>query len=132
MSFKSFLFKNINVNVNDDAFDGKIDPTQYDKDTNTIIVKSDYDIKNDPEGWMQHEKMHHLLNLKNVKDDGKIYPKNNIEKFAYISQFKLLKKRGHSLKDITNIKKFPTLATKFSKYNGEYAPTLIEYWKLAK
>jgi len=114
------------VVVNDASFEGKTDPTQYSNEDGVIYVKSSYDTKEDPEGWMVHEYKH--SEMRNVPDDGKEYPTNNIESEAYKAQFKFLAGRGKTLQDIQDPKQFPTLAPKFTKYNGEYAPILIKYW----
>jgi hypothetical protein len=114
--------------VDDSLFEGKSDPTQYDYQTNTILVKSSYDVETDPEGWIVHESIHHKL--KDVKDDGKPYPTNNIEKEAYMAQFKVLSERGHFLYEIKDVNIFPTLSLKFK--NEEYVKTLEKYWRWAK
>ena len=39
----------------------KEDPTEYDISKDTIRVRSTYDIDNDPEGWIVHERIHAYL-----------------------------------------------------------------------
>jgi len=131
MSFIQYLLENrVKIKVEDSAFEGKSDPTQYDKETNTILIKSSMKnkIKSDPEGWMVHEYKH--AELRNIKDDGKEYPTNNIEREAYKAQFKYLKGKGFKFEDLFDNNKFPTLSLKLTKYNGEYEPILRKYWEL--
>jgi len=117
--------------VDNKQFEGKSDPTQYSIEDDIIYVKSNYNIHKDVEGWIIHEYEH--SKQKNVKDDKKEYPYNNIERMAYIAQFKWLKKTGKALtfNDIQDKKKFPTLSLKFIKYNGAWKEILKKYWELA-
>lgn len=131
MRFEEHYLKETKIIVKDDAFEGKTDPTQYSYDDKVIQVKSTYDYKNDPEGWIVHEEKHAELDRKNVKDDGKDYPTNNIEREAYIAQFKALKKRGMIYKDLFDKKKFPTLFIKLTKHNGSFESILRKYWENA-
>lgn len=112
------------------GFEGKIDPTQYNSKENIIYVKPSYNQKSDPEGWMVHEYSHADSNAKGIKDDNKQYPTNNIEILAYTKQFKWLKETGkcRKFKDLKDVKKFPTLAQKFTRYDGEYEPILKKCW----
>jgi hypothetical protein len=97
--------------VTNKGFDGKTDPTQYSIDKNIIYVKPSYDIPNDNEGWMVHEFAHSNFN---IADDGKDYPYNNTEKYAYTKQFNFLK-HSKGINDFDELKdssKFPTLSIK--------------------
>lgn len=78
--------------------EGKNDPTEYSSEDKVVRVRDDYDYKSDPHGWMRHELMHYLQNIKGVEDDQKPYPQNKIERAAYMHQFKYLQNKGH--KDI--------------------------------
>jgi hypothetical protein len=115
----------LQIIIDDSQFEGKTDPTQYSKEDDIIYIKSTYDQKTDPEGWMVHEFKH--ADLKDTLDDGKQYPTNNTESEAYKAQFKFLAGRGKTLVDIQDQKQFPTLAIKFIKY----APILTKYWNEA-
>jgi len=118
------------VIVDTKSFEGKSDPTQYDAENHIILVKPTYNVKLDPEGWMVHEYEHGKLS---VKDDGKPYPENAVERVAYTVQFKFLKstKKAERFEDLKNSKKFPTLSLKITKHGGEYEPILKKYWEMA-
>ena len=93
------------VIVDDSTFVQKDDPTQYSKENNIIYVKSTYDIKNDPAGWMVHEYKH--AELKDLPDEEQ-YPDNTVERAAYKAQFKYLK-----IRDINHLMKY----LKFLQWN---------------
>jgi len=112
--------------VDDSAFEGKDDPTQYNNEEEKIYVKSNYNVKEDKEAWIVHELGHHRY--RNKEDDNKPYPYNKVERFAYQEQFKELKRRGFEFEDLLNKEYFPTLSLKLTKYNGEYYDILKKYW----
>lgn len=105
--------------VDDSTFDGKRDPTQYSKEDNIIYVKSSYDIKNDPAGWIVHEYKH--AELKDIDDDPENYPENKVEVEAYKAQFDYLKRKGY--KNFDDIFKIPTL-----EHKKEFYDILKKYW----
>ena len=97
---------------------GKSDVTEYDKEKRIINVRSDYDYVKDPQGWIVHELKHHELNLTGFKDDDKEYPYNDVERQAYESQFKHLKKLGvNHWRDVI-------------KNKDQHSKVLERYWDL--
>lgn len=75
---------------------------------------------------MVHEQVHHEKR-RTPGDNPFDYPNNIIEQYAYIAQFKHLKEKGYTIKDIQDETQFPTLSIKFKKYPKE----LKKYWNMA-
>ena len=96
----------------------KEDPTEYDGLADTIFVRSTYDIENDPEGWLVHERIHAYLASINFEDNDKSYPFNNVERHAYTWQFVYLLELGW-VKTINDIERF--MPWKFKRYGEEWA-----------
>jgi hypothetical protein len=88
--------------------EGKIDPTEYSPTTDTIHIRSDYGM-DDPAGWIVHEKVHAAnKKLPQWSDD---YPNNQIERLAYVAQFKyLISEKGCQTLD--DVFKIPTMGHK--------------------
>ena len=107
------------VLVGDEYFHPKKqDPTQYDKDADAIHIRPNYDILGDPAGWLVHEYTHALH--RDLDDDGLDYPSNNIERLAYVEQFRYLKNKGHKFEDIFKI---PTM-----EHKKDHIDILRKYW----
>ena len=100
----------------------KEDPTEYDESTDTIFVRSTYDIENDPEGWLVHERIHAYLASIKFEDNYNPplieYPFNNVERHAYTWQFVYLLETSR-VKSIDNIEFF--MPWKFERYGDEWA-----------
>lgn len=102
--------------------EGKDDPTEYSYDKHIIKVRSDYNWKTDPAGWIVHERVHKKLDEQGFKDDGKPYPENAVEHQAYVEQFKSLKQKGTELKTVISL-----MPQKF-----DYFPDIMnKYWEEA-
>jgi len=86
-----------------DWTNGKTDPTEYSDSFQTIRIRSDYDYKTDPAGWLEHEKGHYDWRGSRDVDD---YPDNPIEWEAFGRQFKYLQSKGY---DFDEIFKIPTM-----------------------
>ena len=71
--------------------EGKGDPTEYDMRNKTVNVRDDYDMDKDELGWMRHELAHYEFDRDGHKDDGKEYPENSEEAYAYGEQFAYLR-----------------------------------------
>jgi hypothetical protein len=99
---------------------GKIDPTEYDITTDTIRVRGDYDVNNDPAGWMVHEKVHATLAAAGQQNNSGNYPDNPIEERAYKTQFNYLKSLGHTFDDIFQI---PTM-----EHKAVYKNIFAKWW----
>ena len=78
---------------------GKSDHTEFSYSDNVIRVRSDYDWVIDPHKWIVHERVHKKL-LDFGVDDTSNYPNNVVEKFAFITQFKALRKDGYNLPEV--------------------------------
>ena len=72
---------------------GKLDPTQYNAETDTIEVREDYDFRNDPAGWIVHEQVHAQEGT-TANEDYSNYPNTLTEQKAFGAQFKFLMGRG--------------------------------------
>lgn len=96
----------------------KEDPTEYDISKDTIRVRSTYDIDNDPEGWIVHERIHAYLASIKFEDNNKTYPFNDVERHAFTWQFVYLLETGR-VKSIDNIEFF--MPWKFERYGDEWA-----------
>jgi hypothetical protein len=99
---------------------GKVDPTEYDATTDTIRVRGDYDVNNDPAGWMVHEKVHATLAAAGQQNNSGNYPDNPIEERAYKTQFNYLKSLGHTFDDIFQI---PTM-----EHKAPYRNIFAKWW----
>jgi len=95
---------------------GKKDPTQWSQKEKEIQVRSDYDIDNDPAGWIEHEKVHARM----PNQDTSNYPDNEVEKQAYSAQFKYLRSHGYSFDKIFSIKTM--------EHKKEYKDKLKKWW----
>jgi len=96
----------------------KEDPTEYDISKDVIRVRSTYDIDNDPEGWIVHERIHAYLASIKFEDNNKTYPFNDVERHAFTWQFVYLLETGR-VKSIDNIEFF--MPWKFERYGDEWA-----------
>ena len=96
----------------------KEDPTEYDKLTDTISVRSTYDIENDPEGWIVHERIRAYLTSIKFEDDNKSYPFNDVERHAFTWQFVYLLETGR-VKTVDGIELF--MPWKFERYGEKWA-----------
>ena len=96
----------------------KEDPTEYDISKDKIRVRSTYDIDNDPEGWIVHERIHAYLASIKFEDNNKTYPFNDVERHAFTWQFVYLLETGR-VKSIDNIEFF--MPWKFERYGDEWA-----------
>ena len=95
----------------------KNQPTQYSYDDKEIQVRSDYDIENDPAGWLVHEKIHALYPRIEIEE----YPDNPLEEIAFSEQFEYLKNKGYTFEEIFSI---PTMETML-----QYKDILKKWWK---
>jgi hypothetical protein len=107
----------------------KTDPTQFSEDLNAIEIKSSFNYKNDPEKWMVHEVTHALASRKdflykdgisNYADNEHPYPTNEIEQYAYKTQFSKLIQNGVDIETIMTDPKFKTL-----KIHFEHSPEVM-------
>lgn len=100
----------------------KLDPTFYDIDSKKIYVRPDYDIANDPDGWIVHERIHAYLASIHFEDNYNpplvVYPFNDVEKYAYTWQFVYLLETGR-IESISDIKTF--MPWKFYRYGEAWA-----------
>lgn len=96
----------------------KKDPTEYDESTDTIFVRSTYDIENDPEGWIVHEQIHAYLASIKFEDNNKSYPFNDVERHAFTWQFVYLLETGR-VKTIEDVEFF--MPWKFERYGADWA-----------
>ena len=93
MDSPEFLYGSIEIIPLDEWMEGKEDPTEWSESTKTIRIRSDYDFKEDRQGWLMHEIAHAFLNYLNAQDDGKEYPFNSTEVVAYTAQLMHLYER---------------------------------------
>lgn len=107
----------------------KEDPTEYDESTDTIFVRSTYDIENDPEGWLVHERIHAYLASIKFEDNYNPplieYPFNNVERHAYTWQFVYLLETS-KVKSIGEVELI--MPWKFDRYGEAWAN---DYFKRA-
>ena len=96
----------------------KEDPTEYDISKDSVRVRSTYDIENDPEGWIVHERIHAYLASIKFEDNDKTYPFNDVERHAFTWQFVYLLETSR-VKSIDNIEFF--MPWKFERYGDEWA-----------
>jgi len=113
------------------AYGEKTDPTQFCPSTSTIQVKESFDLKNDPEKWMVHERVHamlHALGVDQYANKENPYPTNTVEQWAFKTQFFHLIKEGVSIEQIKTDPKFETLKKSF-----QHSPeVLVSYFHEAK
>ncbi|MBR5412096.1 MAG: hypothetical protein IK114_03505 [Fibrobacter sp.] len=108
----------------------KLDPTEYDVKTDSINVRSNYDVQKDPDGWIVHEKIHAYLASVHFEDNYNPplveYPFNDVERYAFTWQFVFLleTKRIDSISDIEKI-----MPWKFEKFGDKWANL---YFQLAR
>ena len=107
------------VVVPDEVFCGKEDPTQFSPNENTIMVKASFDMQNDPNKWLIHERAHAVLNAKGVNqycDDEHPYPTNEVEVAAYSTQLFHLIKAGVTAEMIRTDPQYNDLKVRFKRY----------------
>ena len=97
---------------------GKGNPTEFNYSDNSIYVNNSYDIKNDPCGWLVHEKVHFNERNKNLNRDN--YPDCDNEINPYIEQFQYLKNKGYSFDNIFNLQDMKSII--------KYKDILKKYW----
>jgi hypothetical protein len=103
----------------DEMWDGKKDPTQFNSALNRIEVKASYDMKNDPEKWIVHEITHAVMfskGVSNYADPKHQYPTNEIEQWAYTTQFYHFAKDSIDLKEIMTDPKYNNLKQSFERH----------------
>lgn len=109
------------INTNE-WFSQKEDPTCYDSENDIIYVRSDYDEKTDPYGWIVHEKIHaYLFSIKfedNLKPPLVKYPFNESERYAFTWQFVYLLETKQ-IQSLDNIKLI--MPWKFEWHGNEWA-----------
>jgi len=100
----------------------KEDPTEYDISKDVIRVRSTYDIENDPEGWIVHERIHSYLASINFNDNYNPplieYPLNDVERHAFTWQFVYLLETGR-IKTLEDVELF--MPWKFERYGEKWA-----------
>lgn len=108
----------------------KQDPTEFDAKSNTIRVRSNYDVELDSCGWLVHERIRALLHDAGFVDDYNPpliqYPDNAVERMAYTWQFVYLIE-SRLVKNLNDIKQM--MPWKFERYGDEWAK---KYWSYAK
>jgi hypothetical protein len=104
----------------------KSDPTQYSDEKNQIQYDpTRISPANDPCKWFIHEKVHAT---RHASDDGKEYPTNSVERYAYVTQLYHLIKSGVTLDHILEGGAYQTLTNKFH----DYRDIMMAYWKDAQ
>lgn len=107
---------------------GKLDPSEYSYEDDTIYIREDYDYKTDPYSLLVHERAHaeianaekhHTPKQPNNPNE---YPANTHEQYAFSKQFASLQRKGYSFEDIKR-GRIPGLEHKQS-----YLPILKQYW----
>ena len=99
--------------------EGKECPTQFNSVTNEIEVRESFAQGTDPEKWLVHETVHFLTHQEEkpqYADEKHPYPTNEVEQFAYTTQFYHLVKNGVSIEDIMNDPQFETLKGSFERH----------------
>ena len=104
---------------------GKLDPTEYSRDTGMIRVRADYDPVKDLHGWMVHERVHAEMHSIGFVEVG-TYPHTNIEEAAYTAQFRHLIKAGKCGLDYLDLREI--MPWKFHAFGSGWAR---DYWAAA-
>lgn len=117
------------------AWGAKLDPTEYDYDTQTIRIRDDYlaqMTKHNPltNHWVTHELAHHIMlkafGMDYIQKSVGAYPDNRVERFAFAYQFRHLK----TSRVCNTLLELYTL-DRFFRHKKIYHASLEYYWNNA-